>query len=177
MRNSNLMKLYWNTAMPIHWFIWVWATAAQSRSQKAQRINYLVLCRKNFADADLKDYFPQLLLIWCIVLQGPSSGHQFWLHVGITEEATDLDDLTTMPLPNGRASPEVNPGICIFNQFSHPIGFCIVNPWLVDRSVVKTHHFVLPERENTFPMAPHSSTLAWKIHRWRGLVGCSPWGR
>ena len=26
-------------------------------------------------------------------------------------------------------------------------------------------------------MAPHSSTLAWKIHEWRGLVGCSPWGR
>ena len=26
-------------------------------------------------------------------------------------------------------------------------------------------------------MAPYSSTLAWKIHGWRGLVGCSPWGR
>ena len=26
-------------------------------------------------------------------------------------------------------------------------------------------------------MAPHSSTLAWKIHRQRSLVGCSPWGR
>ena len=25
-------------------------------------------------------------------------------------------------------------------------------------------------------MAPHSSTLAWKIHGWRNLVGCSPWG-
>ena len=24
-------------------------------------------------------------------------------------------------------------------------------------------------------MAPHSSTLAWKIP-WRSLVGCSPWG-
>ena len=24
-------------------------------------------------------------------------------------------------------------------------------------------------------MAPHSSTLAWKIHGQRGLVGCSPW--
>ena len=23
-------------------------------------------------------------------------------------------------------------------------------------------------------MAPHSSTLAWKIHAWRSLVGCSP---
>ena len=26
-------------------------------------------------------------------------------------------------------------------------------------------------------MATHSSTLAWKIHGWRSLVGCSPWGR
>ena len=26
-------------------------------------------------------------------------------------------------------------------------------------------------------MAPHSSTLAWKIHGWRRLVGCSPWRR
>ena len=26
-------------------------------------------------------------------------------------------------------------------------------------------------------MAPHSSTLAWKIQGRRSLVGCSPWGR
>ena len=26
-------------------------------------------------------------------------------------------------------------------------------------------------------MAPHSSTLAWKIPWMEGLVGCSPWGR
>ena len=26
-------------------------------------------------------------------------------------------------------------------------------------------------------MATHSSTLAWKIHGWRSLVGYSPWGR
>ena len=25
-------------------------------------------------------------------------------------------------------------------------------------------------------MATHSSTLAWKPHWWRSLVGCSPWG-
>jgi len=25
-------------------------------------------------------------------------------------------------------------------------------------------------------MATHSSTLAWKSHGWRSLVGCSPWG-
>ena len=26
-------------------------------------------------------------------------------------------------------------------------------------------------------MATHSSTLAWRIHGWRSLVGYSPWGR
>ena len=26
-------------------------------------------------------------------------------------------------------------------------------------------------------IAPHSSALAWKIHGWRNLVGCSPGGR
>ena len=26
-------------------------------------------------------------------------------------------------------------------------------------------------------MAPHSSTLAWKSHGQRSLVGCNPWGR
>ena len=26
-------------------------------------------------------------------------------------------------------------------------------------------------------LAPHSSTLAWKIPWTEGLVGCSPWGR
>ena len=26
-------------------------------------------------------------------------------------------------------------------------------------------------------MALHSSTVAWKSHGWRSLVGCSPWGR
>ena len=26
-------------------------------------------------------------------------------------------------------------------------------------------------------MAPHTSTLAWKSHGWRRLVGCSPWDR
>ena len=24
-------------------------------------------------------------------------------------------------------------------------------------------------------MAPHSTTLAWKVHGWRSLEGCSPW--
>ena len=33
--------------------------------------------------------------------------------------------------------------------------------------------YSIPEKA----MAPHSSTVAWKIHGRRSLVGCSPWGR
>ena len=34
------------------------------------------------------------------------------------------------------------------------------------------HPLTHPEKA----MAPHSSTLAWKSHGQRSLVGCSPWG-
>ena len=34
-----------------------------------------------------------------------------------------------------------------------------------------------PEKPLEKEMTPHSSTLAWKIHGRRSLVGCSPWGR
>ena len=37
---------------------------------------------------------------------------------------------------------------------------------------IKRHLLLGTEKE----MAPHSSTLAWKIHGRRSLVGCSPWG-
>ena len=46
------------------------------------------------------------------------------------------------------------------------------------------HHTDMQHNYNYIPytvpekaMAPHSSTPAWKIHGWRSLVGCSPWGR
>ena len=46
------------------------------------------------------------------------------------------------------------------------------------------HHTDMQHNYNYIPhtvpekaMAPRSSTLAWKIHGWRSLVGCSPWGR
>ena len=35
----------------------------------------------------------------------------------------------------------------------------------------------LIEKEAEKAMAPHSSTLAWKIPWREELVGCSPWGR
>ena len=35
----------------------------------------------------------------------------------------------------------------------------------------------LNKRKRTPLMAPHSSTLAWKIHGQRSLLGCSPCGR
>ena len=43
--------------------------------------------------------------------------------------------------------------------------------------------FPLPSNYDSFmiemekAVAPHSSPLVWKIHGWRSLVGCSPWGR
>ena len=36
---------------------------------------------------------------------------------------------------------------------------------------------ILIENFHTCLMAPHSSTLAWKIPWTAELVGCSPWGR
>ena len=38
-------------------------------------------------------------------------------------------------------------------------------------------HLVAAEGKMEKAMAPHSSTLAWKIHGRRSLMGCSPWGR
>ena len=35
----------------------------------------------------------------------------------------------------------------------------------------------MPEEVREKAMATHSSTLAWKIHGRRSLVGCGPWGR
>ena len=43
------------------------------------------------------------------------------------------------------------------------------------KPIVKYSPFVYEVTEKA--MAPHSSTLAWKIHGQRSLVGCSPWGR
>ena len=37
--------------------------------------------------------------------------------------------------------------------------------------------YALPCLKSEKAMAPHSSALAWQIHGWRSLVGCSPWGR
>ena len=36
--------------------------------------------------------------------------------------------------------------------------------------------FVWHQARSEKAMAPHSSTLVWKTHGWRSLVGCSPWG-
>ena len=40
-------------------------------------------------------------------------------------------------------------------------------------SLLKNFHTVFLEKA----VATHSSTLAWKTHGQRSLVGCSPWGR
>ena len=42
----------------------------------------------------------------------------------------------------------------------------------VDKRLVLQRLGIIMEKA----MAPHSSTLAWKIHGRKSLVGCSPWG-
>ena len=49
----------------------------------------------------------------------------------------------------------------------------VAKSWTLLSNFTFTFHFHVLEKE----MAPHSSTLAWKIHGWRSLIGCSPWGR
>ena len=51
--------------------------------------------------------------------------------------------------------------------------------WASNNSGVSEHSFLkaLDLRKTEKAMATHSSTLAWKIHGQRSLVGCSPWGR
>ena len=49
-------------------------------------------------------------------------------------------------------------------------------------SILKSRDITLPTKVHLVKamekaMAPHSSTLAWKIHGRRSLVGYSPWGR
>ena len=51
-------------------------------------------------------------------------------------------------------------------------------------SIITFNHYRLANLILSIPiytsekaMAPHSSTLAWKIPQQRSLVGCSPWGR
>ena len=73
---------------------------------------------------------------------------------------------------------------CIFSLLEH-------HPYTHPHQVTTEHWAELPVLYSRFPlayfihgsvlmgegMAPHSSTLAWKIHGRRSLVGCSPWGR
>ena len=59
---------------------------------------------------------------------------------------------------------------------------------LLGRKAMTNLDSILESRDITLPtkvhlvkatekaMAPHSSTLAWKFHGWRSLVGCSSWG-
>ena len=42
---------------------------------------------------------------------------------------------------------------------------------------VRKNKLEVVDHETEKAMAPHSSTLAWKSHGQRSLVGCSPWGR
>ena len=68
------------------------------------------------------------------------------------------------------------------------LGFLHTNK-LLEKKFKKTIQFMIPLKRIQYfginitkevkekAMAPHSNTLAWKIHGRRSLVGCSPWGR
>ena len=43
--------------------------------------------------------------------------------------------------------------------------------------IMLANNLTLSRNASEKAMAPHSSTLAWKIHGQRSLVGYSPWGR
>ena len=61
-------------------------------------------------------------------------------------------------------------------EFENPSPECkLVQPlWKPVRRFLKKPKLELPLEK---AMAPHSSTLAWKIPWMEELVGCSPWGR
>ena len=61
------------------------------------------------------------------------------------------------------------------------ISFCILLAWWaaiygIAQSWTRLKQLSSSNRQEK-AMAPHSNTLAWKIHGQRSLVGCSPWGR
>jgi len=59
--------------------------------------------------------------------------------------------------------------------------FNTVDPWQyrfeLQSTLTLIHRLFFNGKHYSTAMAPHSSTLAWKIPQRRSLVGCSPWGR
>ena len=52
------------------------------------------------------------------------------------------------------------------------LSLCVCYLWKYEKYFLKKYAKFMEKA-----MATHSSTLAWKIHGQRSLVGCSPWGR
>ena len=64
--------------------------------------------------------------------------------------------------------------LVVAHEFICPAAWGILVPWLgIKPEAQKQGTFAWRQ---CMPMAPHSSTLAWKIHGRRSLVGCSPRG-
>ena len=61
---------------------------------------------------------------------------------------------------------------------NHTLLCSLLSQFLIGRKYNQLHHLEAAALQcSGKAMAPHSSTLAWKIHGQRSLVGCSPWGR
>ena len=75
-----------------------------------------------------------------------------------------------MPSSRGSSHPRIEPSSLVWPQLAG--GFFTTSTTSPIHLVPKHSLWPFPEKA----MAPHSSTLAWKSHGWRSLVGCSPWG-
>ena len=66
--------------------------------------------------------------------------------------------------------------VCVVRTFNM-IYILISNFGVHDTMLLTIGTVLLHSRSLEKAMASHSSTLAWKFHGQRSLVGCSPWGR
>ena len=60
---------------------------------------------------------------------------------------------------------------------SIPYKWKLLRQWILKTVITRKKFVTVCGSGLKKAMAPHSSTLAWKIHGQRSLVGCLPWGR
>ena len=91
----------------------------------------------------------------------------------VKASACNAGDLGSIP-GSGRSPGEGNGNPLQYSCLENPMdgGAWRATVHGVAKSETRLRDFTFTFREKA--MAPHSSTLAWKIHGWRSLVGCSP---
>ena len=95
---------------------------------------------------------------WTAAYQGPPpvgfSRQEYWSGLPLPSPFRNIG----ISITSGRASQ-----VTQWKRICLQCRRCRFNPWV--------RKFPMNKK-----MATHSSTLAWKTHGWRSLVGCSPWG-